>query len=57
MPDLGSMTEEEQLHYALQMSMASSATSNAATEKPTSVDAEMKDVRFIFLITYFIDFL
>lgn len=44
MPDLSSMTEEEQLNYALQMSMASSASASAsATEKPTPVDAEMKD--------------
>ncbi len=46
--DLSSMTEEEQLHYALQMSMAASATpgstSTELTEKPASVDAEMKDV-------------
>jgi hypothetical protein len=48
-PDLGSMTEEEQLHYALQMSMAASAsTSSSATEKQTPVDAEMKDVEKIF---------
>jgi 26S proteasome regulatory subunit N10 len=46
--DLSSMTEEEQLHYALQMSMAASATSGSisteSNEKPSSVDAEMKDV-------------
>ncbi|CAF0786460.1 unnamed protein product [Brachionus calyciflorus] len=45
-PDFGLMTEEEQLNYALQMSMASSAegsTSNTVTEKPTPVDTEMKD--------------
>jgi hypothetical protein len=45
MPDLSAMTEEEQLHYALQMSMASSATtSTTGTEKQTPIDAEMKDV-------------
>ncbi len=45
MPDLSSMTEEEQLHYALQMSMAATGTtSTTATEKNTPVDAEMKDV-------------
>lgn len=42
------MTEEEQLHYALQMSMAQSASetvSGATTEKLTTPDdAEMKDV-------------
>lgn len=46
-PDFGSMTEEEQLNYALQMSMASSggpSTSNAASDKPTPVDTEMKVV-------------
>jgi len=44
MPDLSAMTEEEQLHYALQMSMASSATtSTTGTEKQTPIDAEMKD--------------
>ena len=46
-PDFSSMTEEEQLNYALQMSMASSAgasTSNTASDKPTPVDTEMKDV-------------
>lgn len=38
------MTEEEQLHYALQMSMAQSAsTSDTATEKSPVNDAEMKD--------------
>ncbi len=46
--DISSMTEEEQLHYALQMSMSHSAsetTSTSATEKQTTpVDAEMKDV-------------
>jgi len=45
-PDLSSMTEEEQLHYALQMSMAASATastSSATTEKQTPVDTEMKE--------------
>lgn len=46
--DISSMTEEEQLHYALQMSMAQSASesaSGATTEKQTTpVDAEMKDV-------------
>jgi hypothetical protein len=45
MPDLGAMTEDEQLHYALQMSMATSATtSTTGTEKQTPIDAEMKDV-------------
>ncbi len=45
MPDLSAMTEEEQLHYALQMSMAASATtSTTGTEKQTPIDAEMKDV-------------
>lgn len=46
-PDFNAMTEEEQLHYALQMSMATSASaSESATEKQTSPvnDAEMKDV-------------
>lgn len=45
-PDFSSMTEEEQLNYALQMSMASSAgasSSNTVSDKPTPVDAEMKD--------------
>jgi hypothetical protein len=46
--DISSMTEEEQLNYALQMSMSHSAsevTSASATEKQTTpVDAEMKDV-------------
>ena len=42
MPDISSMTEEEQLNYALQMSMASSATTSAQAEKQT-VDAEMKE--------------
>ena len=47
-PDFGSMTEEEQLNYALQMSMASSAEgSTSVTEKPTPVDTEMKDVIFL----------
>jgi len=42
--DFGSMTEEEQLNYALQMSMASSAGgSTSVSEKPTPVDTEMKD--------------
>lgn len=45
--DIHSMTEEEQLHYALQMSMAQSASetvSGATTEKLTTPDdAEMKD--------------
>merc|ERR1712127_955233 len=40
-------TEEEQLHYALQMSMSHSASESASastTEKQTTpVDAEMKD--------------
>lgn len=48
--DISSMTEEEQLHYALQMSMsqsASEAASASTTEKQTTpVDAEMKDVSF-----------
>ena len=47
--DISSMTEEEQLHYALQMSMSQSASdtvSASTTEKQTTpVDAEMKDVR------------
>jgi hypothetical protein len=46
--DLGAMTEEEQLNYALQMSLrqsASESVSGATTEKQTTpVDAEMKDV-------------
>ena len=43
-PDFNAMTEEEQLHYALQMSMAQSAsTSDTATEKSPVNDAEMKD--------------
>lgn len=46
--DISSMTEEEQLHYALQMSMSNSASETASastTEKQTTpVDAEMKDV-------------
>lgn len=45
--DVSSMTEEEQLHYALQMSMAQSAAESAsgsATEKQTPIDTEMKDV-------------
>ena len=44
--DISSMTEEEQLHYALQMSMAHSASeSGSTTEKQTTpIDAEMKDV-------------
>jgi len=44
--DVSSMTEEEQLHYALQMSMAQSAAESAsgsATEKQTPIDTEMKD--------------
>lgn len=45
--DISSMTEEEQLHYALQMSMSHSASETASastTEKQTTpVDAEMKD--------------
>lgn len=44
--DVSAMSEEEQLHYALQMSMAGSAgsTSTDLTEKPASVaDTEMKD--------------
>jgi len=45
--DVSAMTEEEQLHYALQMSMTQSASesvSGATTEKQsTPVDAEMKD--------------
>jgi 26S proteasome regulatory subunit N10 len=45
--DLGAMTEEEQLNYALQMSLrqsASESVSGATTEKQTTpVDAEMKD--------------
>jgi hypothetical protein len=49
--DVSAMTEEEQLHYALQMSMAQSASesvSGATTEKQsTPVDAEMKDVNII----------
>lgn len=50
--DISSMTEEEQLHYALQMSMASSnpATSEG-TEKSGSVDAEMKEVKAKFSIS------
>lgn len=51
-PDLSSMTEEEQLNYALQMSMAAAAANTSAStssanteaEKPAPVDAEMKDV-------------
>lgn len=46
-PDFSSMTEEEQLNYALQMSMASSggpSTSNVTSNKPTPVDTEMKVV-------------
>jgi hypothetical protein len=53
-PDLAAMTEEEQLHYALQMSMAASAAASSTsssstaqattTEKQTPVDAEMEDV-------------
>ena len=46
--DLGAMTEEEQLNYALQMSLrqsASESASGATTEKQTTpVDTEMKDV-------------
>ena len=45
--DVSSMTEEEQLHYALQMSMAQSAAESAsgsATEKQTHIDTEIKDV-------------
>ena len=44
--DFSAMTEEEQLNYALQMSMAASAgsTSTELTEKQSSsLDAEMKD--------------
>jgi 26S proteasome regulatory subunit N10 len=45
--DISSMTEEEQLHYALQMSMSQSASETASastTEKQTTpIDAEMKD--------------
>jgi 26S proteasome regulatory subunit N10 len=47
--DISQMTEEEQLHYALQMSMGMAtpaSTSTELTEKPaSSTDAEMKDVR------------
>jgi len=47
MRDISSMTEEEQLNYALQMSMSHSASetaSSSATEKQTTpIDAEMKD--------------
>ncbi len=50
--DISSMTEEEQLHYALQMSMSqatSDTVSASTTEKQTTpVDAEMKDVRLIW---------
>ncbi len=50
--DISSMTEEEQLHYALQMSMsqaASDTVSASTTEKQTTpVDAEMKDVRLVW---------
>jgi len=45
--DISSMTEEEQLHYALQMSMSQSASDNVSTstteKQTTPVDAEMKD--------------
>ena len=48
MRDISSMTEEEQLNYALQMSMSHSASetaSSSATEKQTTpIDTEMKDV-------------
>ncbi len=55
--DISSMTEEEQLHYALQMSMSQSASdtvSTTTTEKQTTpVDAEMKDVRHLLRDVYF----
>lgn len=42
--DVSSMTEEEQLHYALQMSMSQSESATAtASKESTIVDAEMKD--------------
>ncbi len=48
MPDLSSMTEDEQLHYALQMSLnAPATTSTSAGSEKTSADAEMKEVNLI----------
>ena len=45
-PDLSAMTEDEQLHYALQMSLsAPPATTSTSTEKQTP-DTEMKEVIF-----------
>jgi hypothetical protein len=46
--DLGAMTEEEQLNYALQMSMAASAASDStATTSNKEADTEMKEVTMI----------
>ena len=45
MPDLSSMTEEEQLHYALQMSMAATeATTSAVTTGPSTSSASSSTV-------------
>ena len=51
-PDMSSMTEEEQLHYALQMSLNAGATSStsASNEKQTP-DTEMKEVWIILFET------
>jgi hypothetical protein len=45
MPDLSAMTEDEQLHYALQMSLNAPGTaSTSAGSEKQSADAEMKEV-------------
>ena len=53
--DISSMTEEEQLNYALQMSMShpdSETPSAASTNDKAIDDAEMKDVCLFFLYLF-----
>ncbi len=52
-PDLSSMTEEEQLHYALQMSLnAPAASSTSASNEKQTPDTEMKEVRKRYLFYF-----